>query len=82
MTTTVSLFSFHIMCQISEFLYYIYVFLKSQEIKRIESEHLDDSSAIIKNRVKGSLKVTRAFGAGFLKQVLDLASESTIYIIM
>ncbi|KAK1403576.1 PPM-type phosphatase domain-containing protein [Heracleum sosnowskyi] len=39
-----------------------------EEVKRIKSEHLDDSSAIIKNRVKGSLMVTRAFGAGFLKQ--------------
>lgn len=43
--------------------------MEFQEVKRIESEHLDDSSAIVKNRVKGSLKVTRAFGAGFLKQV-------------
>lgn len=40
-----------------------------QEVKRIKREHLDDSSAIVKNRVKGSLNVTRAFGAGFLKQV-------------
>ncbi|KAL8136158.1 hypothetical protein AgCh_010671 [Apium graveolens] len=39
-----------------------------EEVRRIKSEHLDDSSAIRKNRVKGSLMVTRAFGAGFLKQ--------------
>ncbi|WOG96654.1 hypothetical protein DCAR_0415990 [Daucus carota subsp. sativus] len=39
-----------------------------EEVERIKSEHMDDSSAIMKNRVKGSLKVTRAFGAGFLKQ--------------
>lgn len=39
-----------------------------EEVERIKSEHRDDSSAITKDRVKGSLKVTRAFGAGFLKQ--------------
>lgn len=32
-------------------------------------EHPDDPLAIEKDRVKGYLKVTRAFGAGFLKQV-------------
>lgn len=41
-----------------------------QEVQRIKYEHLDDSSAIMNDRVKGSLKVTRAFGAGFLKQVI------------
>lgn len=40
-----------------------------QEVRRIRNEHPDDPSAISKDRVKGSLKVTRAFGAGFLKQV-------------
>lgn len=40
-----------------------------QEVARIRNEHLDDASAVINDRVKGSLKVTRAFGAGFLKQV-------------
>ncbi|KAL1818749.1 hypothetical protein ACET3Z_013618 [Daucus carota] len=40
-----------------------------EEVQRIKSEHRDDSSAIIKDRVKDFLKVTRAFGAGFLKQV-------------
>ncbi|KAL8261781.1 hypothetical protein R6Q59_025830 [Mikania micrantha] len=39
-----------------------------EEILRIKSEHPDDSSAVMNDRVKGSLKVTRAFGAGFLKQ--------------
>ncbi|ONK61940.1 uncharacterized protein A4U43_C08F35130 [Asparagus officinalis] len=39
-----------------------------EEVVRIRSEHPDDSSAIVNDRVKGSLKVTRAFGAGFLKQ--------------
>ncbi|CAL9067091.1 probable protein phosphatase 2C 23 [Musa acuminata AAA Group] len=39
-----------------------------EEVCRIKSEHPDDSLAISNNRVKGSLKVTRAFGAGFLKQ--------------
>ncbi|KAF3330513.1 hypothetical protein FCM35_KLT03867 [Carex littledalei] len=39
-----------------------------QEVRRIRSEHLDDPCPISKGRVKGTLKVTRAFGAGFLKQ--------------
>lgn len=36
---------------------------------RIKNEHPDDSNCIMNDRVKGRLKVTRAFGAGFLKQV-------------
>lgn len=39
-----------------------------EEVQRIRSEHQDDAAAVINDRVKGSLKVTRAFGAGFLKQ--------------
>ncbi|XP_039144798.1 probable protein phosphatase 2C 4 [Dioscorea cayenensis subsp. rotundata] len=39
-----------------------------EEVHRIRNEHPDDCSAIVNDRVKGSLKVTRAFGAGFLKQ--------------
>ncbi|KAJ0766274.1 putative protein-serine/threonine phosphatase [Helianthus annuus] len=39
-----------------------------EEIQRIKSEHPDDACAVMNDRVKGSLKVTRAFGAGFLKQ--------------
>ncbi|XP_016464211.1 putative protein phosphatase 2C 23 [Nicotiana tabacum] len=39
-----------------------------EEVVRIRSEHPDDASAIKKDRVKGSLNVTRAFGAGYLKQ--------------
>uniref|UniRef100_A0A0D9W0T5 protein-serine/threonine phosphatase n=1 Tax=Leersia perrieri TaxID=77586 RepID=A0A0D9W0T5_9ORYZ len=39
-----------------------------EEVRRVRNEHPDDPSAISKDRVKGSLKVTRAFGAGFLKQ--------------
>ncbi|XAR60587.1 Phosphoprotein phosphatase [Bertholletia excelsa] len=39
-----------------------------EEVERIKSEHLDDAGAVMNDRVKGSLKVTRAFGAGFLKQ--------------
>ncbi|XP_072974887.1 probable protein phosphatase 2C 4 [Typha angustifolia] len=38
------------------------------EVRRIRSEHPDDPSAVVNGRVKGSLKVTRAFGAGYLKQ--------------
>ncbi|KAH6765639.1 pol-like 5 [Perilla frutescens var. hirtella] len=39
-----------------------------EEVARIRNEHQDDTSVVINDRVKGSLKVTRAFGAGFLKQ--------------
>lgn len=39
-----------------------------EEVQRIRDEHPDDASAVVNDRVKGSLKVTRAFGAGFLKQ--------------
>ncbi|KAJ4725820.1 putative Protein phosphatase 2c [Melia azedarach] len=39
-----------------------------EEVQRIKNEHPDDICAVINDRVKGSLKVTRAFGAGFLKQ--------------
>ncbi len=36
---------------------------------RIKAEHPNDKNVIFNDRVKGRLKVTRAFGAGFLKQV-------------
>ncbi|KAL9681744.1 hypothetical protein QQ045_013532 [Rhodiola kirilowii] len=39
-----------------------------EEVLRIKSEHPDDIQCILDDRVKGRLKVTRAFGAGFLKQ--------------
>ncbi|XP_054810783.1 protein phosphatase 2C 29-like [Prosopis cineraria] len=39
-----------------------------EEVIRIKNEHPDDSHCIVNNRVKGHLQVTRAFGAGFLKQ--------------
>ncbi|XP_009778047.1 probable protein phosphatase 2C 4 [Nicotiana sylvestris] len=39
-----------------------------EEVLRIRSEHPDDVSVIKNDRVKGSLKVTRAFGAGYLKE--------------
>ncbi|KAJ0240007.1 PPM-type phosphatase domain-containing protein [Hirschfeldia incana] len=38
------------------------------EVTRIKNEHPDDMNCIVNDRVKGRLKVTRAFGAGFLKQ--------------
>lgn len=40
-----------------------------QEVIRIRAEHPDDNQAVFNDRVKGQLKVTRAFGAGFLKKV-------------
>ncbi|KAK9095393.1 hypothetical protein Scep_026862 [Stephania cephalantha] len=42
-----------------------------EEVLRIQQEHPDDSQCILNDRVKGRLKVTRAFGAGFLKQYLS-----------
>ncbi|XP_066368737.1 putative protein phosphatase 2C 46 [Miscanthus floridulus] len=39
-----------------------------KEARRIRSEHPDDPTCIVNGRVKGSLKVTRAFGAGYLKE--------------
>ncbi|XP_022145327.1 protein phosphatase 2C 29, partial [Momordica charantia] len=39
-----------------------------EEVRRIKNEHPDDKQCIVNDRVKGRLKVTRAFGAGFLKQ--------------
>ena len=52
------------------FVWYGRCLVAVQEVRRIKNEHPDDPSAIVNDRVKGSLKVTRAFGAGFLKQVL------------
>ncbi|KAG6489729.1 probable protein phosphatase 2C 26 [Zingiber officinale] len=39
-----------------------------KEVLRIRQEHPDDNKCIVNGRVKGKLKVTRAFGVGFLKQ--------------
>ncbi|GJV09035.1 probable protein phosphatase 2C 23 [Tanacetum coccineum] len=39
-----------------------------EEVLRIKNEHRNDACAVMNDRVKGSLKVTRAFGAGFLKK--------------
>ncbi|XP_042393125.1 probable protein phosphatase 2C 39 isoform X2 [Zingiber officinale] len=38
------------------------------EYKRILSDHPDDPSPIVGGRVKGKLKLTRAFGVGYLKK--------------
>uniref|UniRef100_A0A1S4CIQ8 Probable protein phosphatase 2C 4 n=2 Tax=Nicotiana TaxID=4085 RepID=A0A1S4CIQ8_TOBAC len=38
------------------------------EVLRIRNEHPGDASVMKNDRVKGSLKVTRAFGAGYLKE--------------
>lgn len=48
---------------------FIFFFLHLQEVLRIKEEHPNDSHCIVNDRVKGRLKVTRAFGAGYLKQV-------------
>ncbi|KAE8722828.1 Protein phosphatase 2C 32 [Hibiscus syriacus] len=39
-----------------------------EEILRIKAEHPDDDGSFSNDRVKGQLKVTRAFGAAFLKK--------------
>ncbi|KAK9067989.1 hypothetical protein SSX86_012100 [Deinandra increscens subsp. villosa] len=39
-----------------------------EEVTRIKNEHPDDNHCIVNDRVKGRLKVTRAFGVGSLKQ--------------
>uniref|UniRef100_A0A0E0NVM5 protein-serine/threonine phosphatase n=1 Tax=Oryza rufipogon TaxID=4529 RepID=A0A0E0NVM5_ORYRU len=39
-----------------------------EEVSRIRAEHPDDPQSVFNDRVKGQLKVTRAFGAGFLKK--------------
>ncbi|CAH2054380.1 unnamed protein product [Thlaspi arvense] len=49
-----------------------------EEVRRIKKEHPDDALAIEKDRVKGYLKVTRAFGAGFLKQEAIFEVDSFI----
>ncbi|WJX83330.1 [pyruvate dehydrogenase (acetyl-transferring)]-phosphatase [Trifolium repens] len=41
-----------------------------QEVYRIRQEHPDDPSAVTKDRVKSYLNIRRAFGAGFLKQMI------------
>jgi hypothetical protein len=46
-----------------------------QEVHRIKREHPDDDQCIVNDRVKGRLKVTRAFGAGYLKQVIVILFE-------
>jgi hypothetical protein len=48
-----------------------------QEVLRIKAEHPDDPQAVFNDRVKGQLKVTRAFGASFLKKV---ASQNLIHV--
>ena len=39
------------------------------EYKKIIDDHPDDPSPVIGGRVKGKLKITRAFGVGYLKKV-------------
>ncbi|XP_022770690.1 protein phosphatase 2C 32-like isoform X2 [Durio zibethinus] len=46
-----------------------------EEILRIKAEHPADDKAISNDRVKGQLKVTRAFGAGFLKKAMFMKTH-------
>lgn len=50
----------------------VFFYFLLQEVFRIRVEHPDDNQAVFNDRVKGQLKVTRAFGAGFLKKVSQL----------
>ena len=45
-----------------------------QEVARLKAERADDPDAIKNGRVKGKLKLTRAFGAPYLKDVSFLFS--------
>jgi hypothetical protein len=47
-----------------------------QEVTRIKGQHLNDRNAIVNGRVKGKINVTRAFGVGYLKQVIWASSIS------
>ncbi|KAJ0802230.1 putative protein-serine/threonine phosphatase [Helianthus annuus] len=49
-------------------LYIIHTVDNEVERNQILSEHPDDPKAIVHGRVKGKLKVTRAFGVGYLKK--------------
>ncbi|KAK1303572.1 putative protein phosphatase 2C 26 [Acorus calamus] len=51
-----------------------------EEVIRIKKEHPDDKRCIVNGRVKGRLKVTRAFGAGFLKQVSYCNQHRILYV--
>ncbi|CAL0316522.1 unnamed protein product [Lupinus luteus] len=42
---------------------------ESLEVFRIKAEHPDDNQAILNDRVKGQLKVSRAFGVGALSEI-------------
>ncbi|KAI3771571.1 hypothetical protein L6452_02736 [Arctium lappa] len=42
-----------------------------EEVAGIKNEHPDDKRCIVNGRVKGRLKVTRAFEDGFLDQTVD-----------
>ncbi|KVI11959.1 Protein phosphatase 2C [Cynara cardunculus var. scolymus] len=54
-----------------------------EEVERIKNEHPDDAWAVMNDRVKGSLKVTRAFGADGLYQYFtneEAVSEVELFI--
>ncbi|KAF0934663.1 hypothetical protein E2562_026413 [Oryza meyeriana var. granulata] len=46
-----------------------------EEVKRIKREHPDDDQCIVNDRVKSRLKVTQAFAAGYLKQIIVILFE-------
>lgn len=43
-----------------------------KEQMQLLKDHPDDPSTIVSDRVKGKLKVTRAFGVGYLKRVREI----------
>jgi serine/threonine protein phosphatase PrpC len=52
----------------------------SRERERIMKEHPEDPRAISNGRLKGKLRVTRAFGAGYLKKVRNQESMLLLFL--
>lgn len=51
------------------------------ERARILREHPDDPKTIVAGKVKGKLKVARAFGVGYLKKVITLCQYNSLIIL-
>lgn len=51
------------------------------ERARILHEHPDDPKTIVAGKVKGKLKVARAFGVGYLKKVITLCQYNSLIIL-
>lgn len=51
------------------------------EYKKLMDDHPDDPSPVIGGRVKGKLKLTRAFGVGYLKEVITTMTRCCFLIL-